>query len=279
MVGMWLGANAGDRLKRLVLCEHVGEDVGDSLVTSGSPRFARAESPRSPTPFATLVHARYLARADETFGGLPRSVPRVDPVGYIGCCAAIRDMDLTTALASIRRRRSSRRNARFSTPKEMGAAIAAAIPARAASSCRRPYPAAGGRATASRTRSRVPSKAPRRPPSANATASGCGRAGSPRRGYVDERLKQVTPFNAEFQDLITRYAWGEMWTRNVLDDRMRRLLVLAMLIAQSRWEEFEMHVKAGLNAELSQAELKEVLLLAAIYCGVPAANTGFHQGG
>src|SRR4029077_2906852 len=95
--------------------------------------------------------------------------------------------------------------------------------------------------------------------------------------YVDARLKQVTPFNAEFQDLITRYAWGETWTRNVLDDRTRRLLVLAMLIAQSRWDEFEMHIKAGLAAELSEAELKEVLLLAAIYCGVPAANTGFHR--
>jgi alkylhydroperoxidase/carboxymuconolactone decarboxylase family protein YurZ len=63
----------------------------------------------------------------------------------------------------------------------------------------------------------------------------------------------------------------------VLDDRTRRLLVLAMLIAQSRWEEFEMHVKAGLAAELSESELKEVLLLAAIYCGVPAANAGFHR--
>ena len=95
--------------------------------------------------------------------------------------------------------------------------------------------------------------------------------------YVDARLKHVTPFNAEFQDLITRYAWGEIWTRNVLDDRTRRLLVLAMLIAQSRWEEFEMHVKAGLAAELSESELKEVLLLAAIYCGVPAANSGFQR--
>jgi 3-oxoadipate enol-lactonase/4-carboxymuconolactone decarboxylase len=95
--------------------------------------------------------------------------------------------------------------------------------------------------------------------------------------YGTERLKQVTPFNAEFQDLITRYAWGEMWTRNVLDDRTRRRLVLAMTIALGRWEEFELHVKAGLAADLSEAELKEVLLLAAIYCGVPAANTGFHR--
>ncbi len=97
------------------------------------------------------------------------------------------------------------------------------------------------------------------------------------RRYVEERLQQATPFDAEFQDLITRYAWGEMWTRNVLDDRTRRLLVLAMTIALGRWDEFELHVKAGLAADLSEAELKEVLLLAAIYCGVPAANTGFRR--
>ena len=95
--------------------------------------------------------------------------------------------------------------------------------------------------------------------------------------HVDGAVRDETDFNREFQDLITRYAWGEMWSRNVLDDRTRRLLVLAMLIAQGRWEEFEMLVKAGLAAELSPAELKEVLLLAAIYCGVPAANTGFHR--
>ncbi len=95
--------------------------------------------------------------------------------------------------------------------------------------------------------------------------------------YVEERLRQITPFNAEYQDLITRYAWGEMWTRNVFDDRTRRLLVLAMMVALGRGEEFRMHVKAGLAAELSPIELKEVLLLAAIYCGVPAANSAFHQ--
>ena len=95
--------------------------------------------------------------------------------------------------------------------------------------------------------------------------------------WVDLALKNATPFNAEFQDLITRYAWGEIWTRNVLDERTRRLAVLAMLIAQSRWDEFEMHVKAGLAADLSATDLREVLLIAAIYCGVPAANTGFHR--
>ncbi len=93
--------------------------------------------------------------------------------------------------------------------------------------------------------------------------------------YVEARLKNRHPFTDEFQELITRYAWGEMWTRPRFDDRTRRLLVLAMMVALKSWEEFDLHVRAGLEHELSPAELKEVLMLAAIYCGVPAANTAF----
>ena len=93
--------------------------------------------------------------------------------------------------------------------------------------------------------------------------------------YVEVRLRNKHPLTDEFQALITRYAWGELWTRPVLDDRTRRLVVLAMMVALKSWEEFELHVRAGLERELSPAELKEVLMLAAIYCGVPAANTAF----
>jgi alkylhydroperoxidase/carboxymuconolactone decarboxylase family protein YurZ len=93
--------------------------------------------------------------------------------------------------------------------------------------------------------------------------------------YVEARLKNRHPFTDEFQALITRYAWGELWTRPALDDRVRRLLVLAMMVAMKSWEEFDLHVRAGLENELSPVELKEMLLLAAIYCGVPAANSAF----
>jgi alkylhydroperoxidase/carboxymuconolactone decarboxylase family protein YurZ len=93
--------------------------------------------------------------------------------------------------------------------------------------------------------------------------------------YVEERLKNRHPLTDEFQALITRYAWGEMWTRPAFDDRTRRLLVLAMLVALKSWEEFELHVRAGLERELAPGELKELLMLAAIYCGVPAANSAF----
>jgi 3-oxoadipate enol-lactonase/4-carboxymuconolactone decarboxylase len=95
--------------------------------------------------------------------------------------------------------------------------------------------------------------------------------------YVEERMKRVTPFNAEFQELITRLAWGEIWTRDALDDRTRRLCVLAICLSLARWEEFELHARAGLAAELSESDLKEMLLLAAVYAGVPAANTAFQK--
>jgi 3-oxoadipate enol-lactonase/4-carboxymuconolactone decarboxylase len=97
--------------------------------------------------------------------------------------------------------------------------------------------------------------------------------------HVDKAIASATDFNQDFQHLITRYAWGSIWTRPALDFRTRRLLVLAMMVALGRWEEFSMHVRAGLAHELEPTDLKEVLLQAAIYAGVPAANTGFHLAG
>ena len=95
-------------------------------------------------------------------------------------------------------------------------------------------------------------------------------------GYVDRALARRSEFNKEFQDLITRYAWGEIWTRPGLDDRTRRLLVLAMTVALGRHEEFKLHLRAAVEHGVPKDEVKEVLLQAAIYCGVPAANTAFH---
>ena len=95
--------------------------------------------------------------------------------------------------------------------------------------------------------------------------------------WVDKSIKNRNAFNTDFQDLITRYAWGEIWTRNVLDDRTRRMLVIGMLLALGRFEEFAMHARSGLAAELSEDDLREVLMIAAIYAGVPVANTGFHR--
>lgn len=93
--------------------------------------------------------------------------------------------------------------------------------------------------------------------------------------YVDRAVERTTPFTAEFQDLITRYAWGEIWTRPGLDRRTRSCITITALVALGHFEELELHVRAALRNGLSPDELKEVLLQAAVYCGVPAANRAF----
>lgn len=93
--------------------------------------------------------------------------------------------------------------------------------------------------------------------------------------HVDEAVARTTGFTADFQDLITRYAWGEIWARPGLDRRTRSAITLTALIAAGRMDELPMHVRAALRNGLSEDEIKEVLLQTAVYCGVPAANTAF----
>jgi 4-carboxymuconolactone decarboxylase len=93
--------------------------------------------------------------------------------------------------------------------------------------------------------------------------------------HVDEAVARTTAFTADFQDLITRYAWGEIWTRPGLDRRTRSAIALTALVAAGRTDELPMHVRAALRNGLSEDEIKEVLLQTAVYCGVPAANTAF----
>ena len=91
--------------------------------------------------------------------------------------------------------------------------------------------------------------------------------------HVDRALQQTTALTAELQDLLTRYAWGEVWTRPGLDVRSRRVLVIGTLIALGRWDEFRMHAAAALREGGFQTDdLKEIVLQQAIYCGVPAAH-------
>lgn len=95
--------------------------------------------------------------------------------------------------------------------------------------------------------------------------------------YVDRAAASTTGFNREFQDYITRNAWGEIWTRPGLPRHTRSLLTLAMMIALNRGDEFRLHVRAAFNNGVTRDEIKEVLLQSAVYCGVPAANTAFHM--
>ena len=93
--------------------------------------------------------------------------------------------------------------------------------------------------------------------------------------HVDGAIDRTSEFTADFQDLITRYAWGEIWTRPGLDRRMRSAITLTALIALGHFDELRMHVRAALRNGLQEDEIKEILLQSAIYCGVPAANHAF----
>jgi 4-carboxymuconolactone decarboxylase len=93
--------------------------------------------------------------------------------------------------------------------------------------------------------------------------------------HVDRALERADSFTADFQELITRYAWGEIWSRDGLDRRTRSCITLAMLATLGHHEELAMHVRAALRNGLSQDEIKEVLLQVAVYAGVPAANAAF----
>jgi 3-oxoadipate enol-lactonase/4-carboxymuconolactone decarboxylase len=279
MIGNWLGQNAADRLERLVLCNtatRLPTDIWNDRIAkvraSGMAAIVDPIMQRWFTP-------RFLERNDENLAGIRAAFIACDPEGYIGCCVAIRDMDLTAGVGSIRTPTLVTSGTHdLATPKDHGERIARAIPG--AAYVELPYghiPIAEAPGAFAHTvlqflaRPAVATEAERRESGLAKRKQALGA------DYVEERLRKSTPFNAEFQDLITRYCWGEVWTRNVLDDRTRRMLVLAMTVALGRWEEFQLHARAGLAAELTSEDLREVLLMTPIYAGVPAANTGFHK--
>jgi 3-oxoadipate enol-lactonase/4-carboxymuconolactone decarboxylase len=277
MVGMWLGANASDRLEHLALC-NTSPYFGPE---SWSARIAAVQA-GGMEAIVDMVMGRFftpafLRQADARFASVRRSFLCNDSSGYIACGAAIRDMDLRPELPKIKAPTlvvagKFDQATTAAQGQQIAKAVAAAryvelpcahIPTHEAGSalvdelCRFMLPAHEGSESIRYERGLARRK----------EVLGVE--------YVESRLKNRHAFTDDFQALITRYAWGELWTRPVLDDRTRRLLVLAMMVGLKSWEEFELHVRAGLEHELSPTELKEVLMLAAVYCGVPAANSAF----
>ena len=201
-----------------------------------------------------------------------------DPVGYVGCCAALRDFDSRRELGKIKTPTlviSGDKD--VSTPwagngellaQGIAGAQAVHLPAAHLSNIECP-------------RAFLAALANFLQPQISASETTLERGFEVRRqvlgdAHVDRAIAATTEFTRDFQDLITRYAWGTIWSRPGLDVRTRRLLVLAMMAALGRWEEFRMHVSAALSHGLEPCDIKEMLLQTAIYGGVPAANTGFH---
>jgi 4-carboxymuconolactone decarboxylase len=96
--------------------------------------------------------------------------------------------------------------------------------------------------------------------------------------WVDRSLENRNEFNTDFQEMITRHVWGDVWTRPGIDRRTRRFMVLATMIALGRWEEFRLHARTGLDAgDIKKDDLKEIILQATAYCGAPAGNHAMHE--
>ena len=279
MLGQWIALNAPERLTHLVLANTT----------------SRVADPPAMETRRRLVLERGMAEVTEAAIGrffsppmVSANVPAVvasrrvllatNPIGYAGCCAAVRDLDFTDVLDRIR------------TPTLVisgdldesmpwdghGRVLSSRIPA--ARAVRLP---AAHISNLARPRSFTAALFDFLLPQADGTVE----TGMPIRraalgdAHVDRSIAGTTGFTREFQELITRFAWGTIWARPGLDHRTRRMLIIANTAALGRWEEFRMHVRAGLAAELEPSDLKEVLLQVAVYAGVAAANTAFHIAG
>ena len=276
MIGQWLAVHARDRLTHLVLA-NTSARLSDP---EAMELRRRAVVDGGMAAVADTVMGRFFAQAvrEAAAPGVAwahRTLLATDPAGYAGCCAAIRDMDQLGDLRTIDRPTLViSGDLDVSMPWDAhGAVLTATIPH--ARAVRLP---AAHISNLEKPRSFSVAVLEFLLPAAAGTAA----SGMPIRravlgdAHVDRSLTGATSFTREFQELVTRFAWGTIWARPGLDRRTRRLVVLATTAAMGRWEEFRLHVKTGLAAELEPVDLKELLLQVAVYAGVPAANTAFH---
>lgn len=228
----------------------------------------------------------FAAMRPELTGGIRAGLLGMSADGYAACGAAIRDMDLRPHLASILVPTLVIAGERdVSTPFEgHGKLIAEAVPGSRIALLDAPHlaqvetPAAFAAAVLGFMRTLEPAHA-----SSDAEDPAYAAGLQTRRQvlgdeWVDRALAARTPFNTDFQAMITRTAWDEIWNRPGLDHRTRRLLVLAVTAALGSWEEFALHARAGLTRKgFETTELRETLMQLAIYAGVPAANAAFAE--
>ena len=274
--GQWLALHAADRLTHLVLA-NTSPQFGPRENWEARIRMVREGGTAA---ILDLVTQRFflqdtVARGEPVVFSVRSVLLGTNPDGYLGCCAALRDFDSRPSLREIRVPTLVMAGDRdVSTPwaghgevlaREIPDARAVRLPAAHLSNLERPRSfnaALLGFLRAEAEETLEAGLAVRRAVLGDA--------------HVDKSIAGTNDLNRDFQDLITRYAWGTIWTRPGLDRRTRRLLVLGTMAALGRWEEFRLHLHTGLEHELELCDLKEVLLQMAIYAGVPVANTGFH---
>jgi 3-oxoadipate enol-lactonase / 4-carboxymuconolactone decarboxylase len=274
-IGQWLGINAEDRLTKLILA-NTSPKFGDR---SNWETRIEMVSKGGMSAIVGMAMQRFFspqAVATASASAVKSVLLGTDPIGYVGCCAALRDFDARETIRNIRVPTliiSGEYD--ISTPwagngellaREISNARAVRLPAAHFSNLERPR---------SFLAALLQFLLPETNEQDRFDAGSTVRRAMLGDDHVDRAIASTNDFNRDFQQLITRYAWGTIWTRPQLDAGTRRLLVLATMAALGRWEEFTMHLRAGLQHELEPCDLKELLLQTAIYAGVPAANTAF----
>jgi 3-oxoadipate enol-lactonase / 4-carboxymuconolactone decarboxylase len=277
-IGQWIAAHAPDRITHLVLANTSPQFIPR---TNWEARIAAVQK-GGMAAVVDLAMQRFflpdtLAKRNPQVASIRSVFLGTNPVGYLGSCAALRDMNHGDLIKQIKiPTLVISGNSDVATPwtghgerlaQEIPGAKAIHLPAAHLSNLERPH---------SFTTALLEFLLPQ--PDANVDPLQTGFA--VRRAvlgdaHVDKAIAATTDFTREFQELITRYAWGTIWSRPELDRRTRRLLVLSITASLGRWEEFALHLRAGLASDLELCDLKEVLLQTAVYAGVPAANTGF----
>jgi len=281
MTGMWLGAHHPLRIWRLVLA-NTGAKVGDPSIWEARFDAVRQGGMAAITPsvLERWFTARYRSAAPAEVEMVRQMLLATSPEGYMANGAAVRDMDQRADLAAIKVPTLVIAGSHDgSTPPELGRAVAQAIDgaryveldaahfsnweqAGAFTAAALAFMLDGGL----NERGRFEAGLSVRRPVLGAE-------------YVDRVLAGRTPINAEFQDLITRYCWGEVWSRPGLPRHTRSLLTIAMTLALNRPDELRLHLRAARNNGVSREEIKEALLHATIYCGVPAGVSAFRIAG
>jgi 3-oxoadipate enol-lactonase/4-carboxymuconolactone decarboxylase len=277
-IGQWVAAHAPERVTHLVLANTSPQFVPRTnwetriaaVVKGGMSQVVDVAMQRFFSPDT-------LARRNPQAASIRSVFLGTDPVGYLGCCAALRDMNHLDLLRQIKSPTlviSGERD--VATPWNGHGEILA----RDITGAKTLHLAAAHLSNLERPRSFTTALLEFLRPQRDANADILEAGFEVRRAvlgdaHVDKAIAATTEFTREFQELITRYAWGTIWSRPELDRRTRRLLTLAVTASLGRWEEFALHVRSGLASELELCDLKEALLQTAVYAGVPAANTGF----
>jgi 3-oxoadipate enol-lactonase/4-carboxymuconolactone decarboxylase len=281
LTGMWLGIHAPERFSRIVLANtaaKIGHADGwntriDTVLREGMAAMVAPSVERWFTP-------AFSASAERALDDLRSVLAGLDPRGYAANCAAVRDADFRETISSITVPVLVIAGSQdSSTSAQEGRALADAIPgtrfvelpAAHISSFEQP-----GRFTAALI-DFMHGREPVTDDHARYAAGLLVRREVLGNAHVDRSLARLTPLNEGFQNLITRYAWGEIWMREGLPRHTRSLLTIAMMVALNRLEELKLHLRAAANNAVTRDEIKEVLLQSAIYCGVPAANSAFHM--